>query len=114
MRKLKGKIKAKRTGRRTVRAKLFCPKKAEEDCRIQVRAQLNRFGDRLSKTEKVRIKPGKSKNVNLRLISNRIDDLDGRGRITLSVNVRSQIDGEDAKASVFYRPKISNNDRFDN
>jgi hypothetical protein len=114
LRNLKGKIKAKRTGRRTVKAKLFCPKKnkVDEDCRFQTRVQVNRFGERLSKTEKVRIKPGKSKNVNLRLLGNRTDELDGRGRVTLSSVVRSRIDGQDAKVEVFYRPKIKNNDRF--
>jgi hypothetical protein len=108
---VKGKIKAKRTGRRTIKAKLACPKKVEGNCKFQVLGQLNRFKDRITKTKKATIKSGKTKQITLHVINNRVDDLNGRGRITLSAHVEGGFDGEDAKTEIFYRPKITNNNR---
>lgn len=98
-------IKARRVGNRRVKVTVKCPNQREDKCRFQLRAQLNRFGDRLSRTLRTDVQPGKKKSVRLKLLGGRIDELDGRGRITIRANVTS---GE-GKTEVFYRPRISNN-----
>lgn len=113
LRGVKGKISAKRTGRRTIKAKLACPKKVDGDCEFNVLGLINRFEDRITKTEKTRIKNGKTKQITLHIINNRVKEIDGRGRITLQATVEAQVDGKSAKTTIFYRPKISNNNRGD-
>ena len=98
-------VTARRVSKRTIKVTVGCPKQQEKVCRFQLRAQLNRFGNRLSRTLRTNVQPGKRKAVRLKLLSGRLDELDGRRRITIRAGVSS---GE-AKTEVFYRPRLRNN-----
>ena len=98
-------FKARRKGPNRIVVTVKCPKKAEDTCKFQTRAQLNRFGDRLSRTEKANVRRGKSKKINLKLINSRKDLIKGRKRIQISSQVRS---GK-AKTTLLKRLRLKNN-----
>jgi len=97
-------VTVRRRGNNKLRVTVGCPKKAEDTCHFQARAQLNRFGDRLSRTKKTSVRRGKRKTITLTLLHSRRDLLDDRKRVEISAQVRSG----DAKTTVFYRVRMKN------
>jgi hypothetical protein len=100
----KEKFSARRKGNKIV-VTVKCPKKADENCKFQSRAQVNRFGDRLSRTRKANVRRGKKKKISLKLIHSREHLINGRKH----VEVVSQVRSGKAKTTVFNRIRLKNN-----
>lgn len=90
---------------RSVKVKLECPKKLDDDCKMTVQGDLNADGRRLTKSRKVRINDGDSKTVTLPFVNNRRDDLGNRKRMNISQRVKA----EDARAEITTRVRLKGN-----